>query len=148
MRKYFQNRHWMVWKPKKGPLSKSNLIRVRCRTASASVKHWSVAAAVAEDRSENEKHQRAEAGEEVLKVLEWPADAAKSGYCRPPGHCHLTMSRYVYILTCETIYCACYRPTPFHNQAPPLAYYHRRHRRLRRPKVARKGGRQLPPPLV
>ena len=67
----------MVWKPKKGPLSKSNLT-VRCRTASVSVKHQSVEAAVAEDRSESVKLQRAAvAGEEALKVLEWPADAAK-----------------------------------------------------------------------
>ena len=57
----------------------------------------SVEAAVAEDRSENEKHQRAEAGVEVDLEVEWPADAAKWVYYRPPGHCHRTMSRFVLI---------------------------------------------------
>ena len=98
------------------------------------MKHRSVEAAVAEDRSENEKHQRAEAGEEVLKVLEWPADAAKWVY-RPPGHCRQTMSRFV--LTSESDYCASHYPTSFRNQDRPLACHCRR--RPLRPKVPEAG---------
>ena len=103
-----------------------------------------VRAAVLEDRSENAKLQNVEAGVEVVLAVESPADVAKSGYCRPPGHCRQTMSRFV--LTSESDYCAGHYQTSFHNQDRPLAC-HRRRRRPLRPKVPEEEGkRYLPHP--
>ena len=73
---------------------------------------------MAEDRSENEKHQRAEAGAEALKLV-----------YRPPGHCRQTMSRFV--LTSESDYCAGHYPTSFDSRDRLLAYRRRRYRPLR-----------------
>ena len=71
-------------------------------------------------------------------VVEWPADAAKWVYYRPPGHCHRTMSRFVLIaLIRGRSDCAGHYQTSFHNLDRPLAC-HRRRRPLR-PMVPEEG---------
>ena len=64
------------------------------------------------------------AGVVVVLVVESPAVVAKSGYCRPPGHCRQTMLRYVLTrwTTCHYDCAGHCCPRSFHNPARHLAY--------------------------